>query len=418
MNVFDAFGIYLNLQRNQWRSPGEIRRIQCEKLRRLAAHAYRTVPFYRDRFDAAGITPDDLRTPEDLARLPVTTKAELQAAGPDAITSLAYPRGTLKEEHTSGSTGRPFTVRFDPRFVRVKNGMFLRALGAAGYRPGRKLMLVTADPPRPSRPLLRWRYASIQDPPERMHEILNEFRPQVLYGCMTALRQLATYIDATGAACHRPGVVVSTAETLDERTRHLLAETFGAEVFDIYGLTEIGFVAWECGRHDGYHLAEDTAIVECADGTDASPLVVTNLELWGMPLIRFQTGDLAQPKAAGPCACGRGLRRLEGLAGRVVDAVRRRDGGSVSPYRLTLALEHIAGIRRYQVVQEDFDDFLLRVEAGGDPGDGNPEDLEAAAREAIGGVLGPGIRVRLRREESLDPPPGRKFRVVESRLAT
>jgi phenylacetate-coenzyme A ligase PaaK-like adenylate-forming protein len=413
LNPFATANVYLGVQRNQWLSAEALRRMQCEKLRALVAHAYRTVPFYRDRFAAAGVGPEDLRTPEDLRAIPVTTKADLQAAGPDAVTSSAFPPEALTEEHTSGSTGRPLTVRFDPHFVRAKNAMFLRALGAAGYRPGQRLLLITGGRPHAPRPWLRWRYASLSDPPEGMLEALDRFRPHVLYGCMTALRQLAAHVRACGLPSHRPRVVVSTAETLDDRTRGLLAKTFRSEVFDIYGLTETGFVGWECGRHDGYHMAEDTAIVECAEGPEPAPLVVTNLELRAMPMIRFHTGDLGLPAPTGTCACGRSLRRLRRLAGRQVDAVRCRDGRTVSPYRMTLAIERIAGIRRYQLVQEDFEDFLLRVEGNGDLG-----GLEAAAREAIGDVLGPGMRVRLRPEESLDPPAGRKFRVVESHVAS
>jgi phenylacetate-CoA ligase len=127
MNLVAAYFTLRQLQRSQWLDRDSLRRLQEEKLRRLIDHAYRTVPYYRRRFDEAGITPNAIRSLDDLHRIPVTSKADLQHAGPEAITSSACSPDRLVLEHTSGSTGRPFTGRFDPHFVRVRNSLFLRA---------------------------------------------------------------------------------------------------------------------------------------------------------------------------------------------------------------------------------------------------------------------------------------------------
>jgi phenylacetate-CoA ligase len=405
---------YRGLLRTQWLDRAHLQALQEAKLRRLVEHAYRTVPYYRRRFDEAGIGPEAIRTAADLARLPPTTKADLQAAGLDAILSSAFRKEDLVPEHTSGSTGRPFTTWFDRRFVDLRNAMFLRALGIAGYRPGHRLMLVTSDRPTASKPLLRWRYVSIREPGERALAELRAFRPDVLYGCVTPLRQMALAAKATQASLPPLRAVVTTAESLDRPTRRLLAEAFGTAVLDIYGLTETGMVAFECDRHDGYHLAEDTAIVELlpTGRGDESSLVVTNLELYGMPLIRYQTGDLARPGPTGACGCGRALARIAAIEGRAVDSLRLPDEQTLSPYRLTLALEHIEGLLRYQVIQHALGSFVVRFE-------GRPEQAERIAAEiraAMASVVGPEATVQAQHEDSLEGAPGRKFRVVECRL--
>ena len=418
MSAVATLRAYAELRRNQWLDRDRLRGIQEAKLRRLVDHAYRTVPFYRRLFDGAGVHPSEVRTLDDLSKLPVITKADLQAAGPDALTSTAFDAARLHWEDTTGSTGEPFATRLDPRFIGMRNALFLRALTTAGYRVGQRLMLVAnfrkSTGKKHANEWLRWRYASIEDSAPQLLAGLQAFRPSILYGSTSPLRQLASFIAASNAPVPRLKAVITTSEMLDEATRRLLEDAFRAEVFDFYGLTETGFVAWECPRHDGYHLAEDTSITELAGTRPGEPssLVITNLELMAMPIIRFRAGDLAVAGPAERCACGRGLRRIARIEGRIVDIIRLPDGTVISPYRVTLAVKRVAGLRRFQVVQEDRDSFTLRFESS----DADAATTGTAAGEALQAELGPQARLTVRREASLDPPPGRKYRVVESRM--
>jgi len=376
------------------------------------------VPFYRDRWDAAGIGPESIRSLDDLARIPIVSKREMQAAGPEAITSTAFDAASLVEARTSGSSGRPFTIRFDARWLSVRRALFGRALMAAGYRPGRRLLMLTGGDKRQPPAWYRWRYASYKEEPARLLDELERFRPFAVYGWVTPLRELARHAREAGWQAHRPFVIVTTAETLDEATRRLLSETFGARVFELYGLTEMGTAASPCPSAGGFHLAEDVCLTEFPDEPtkgDAAPIVMTNLELYATPFIRFDTGDLAVPVSGDSverCACGRSLARIERIEGRLVDSVRLDSGRVISPFQLTIELEKIPGIERYQIIQEDVNRFTVRYE-GSELGS---DERERAARRALVRVVGPRCEVRTERHENLDPPPGRKFRVVESRL--
>ena len=258
-----------------------------------------------------------------------------------------------------------------------------------------------------------WRYISSEAPPELVLATFEAHRPHLLYGFLTPIRQMAQLARERGQV--RPlKALFTTAETLDPATRALLEDTFQTEIFDIYGCTEAGPLAWECRAHDGYHVAADAAVLEClADGIgEAGRVLVTSLDLRAMPLIRYEVGDLAVPAAAGPCPCGNRLPRLARIEGRIADCVRLADGRLLSPYRLTLAMEVVAGIDRYQIVQEDIGRFLIRAQG---PGRGEP-GVTAAAVSALQRPLGAGARVQLRWKDDLEPPPGRKFRPVECRL--
>ena len=408
-------GLHAAMRRAERLPPERLRRLQERKLKALVAHAHATVPFYRRRFEGIGLDPRDIRSLDDLEALPVVTKAELQAAGTEARLSSSFPAGALEHGRTSGSSGRPFEIFRDRHFARVRRAAFFRALCSGPYRPGHSILLVSGIPKRRQPRWMRWHSVSSEVEPERLLETINTLRPRFLYGFLTPLRQAAALVRDEGRSVHQVQGVYTTAESLDRRTREALESAFGAPVFDIYGTTEAGPVAWECAAHAGYHVAEDTTIVELlpSDTPGAHRLVATSLDLWGMPLLRYDVGDLAVDGPRERCACGRTLRRLARIEGRLVDCVRLADGRALSPYHLTLAVEEVPGIDRYQIVQTALDRILVRAQG---PGRDDPA-TPARVATAIHGVMGAGVAVQTRFEPDLDPPRGRKFRVVECRLA-
>ena len=407
---------YGRLRRAPWMGRTALRQLQEHKLRRLVQHAYDTVPFYRDHFDAAGVAPQAIRTQDDLALLPVVTKQDMLQAGPDAMTSRAFRPGTLRSVTTSGSSGQPFTIRCDPHWQAVQRALFVRALVTAGYRPGRRLLVLGESERRLAR-WRRWQYVRFDQAPARVLEEWNRWRPSVVYGWVSPLREMARYAQEAGHPVYAPQAVVTTAEGLDRSTRAALEASFGAPVFDVYGLTEMGIIACECRAHAGYHLAEDTVIAEWLEpevAGGARRLVLTNLDLWGTPFLRYDTGDLAAMGPPDACSCGRTFARLGHIDGRSVDCVQLRDGRVILPYQLTLELEHVAGLRRYQVIQNEFESFTVRYETGAR----DSTQIEMAVRRVLMQLLGSDADVRLERHTSLTPPAGRKFRVVECHLPT
>ena len=190
---------YRRLMRNQWLNRQKVQQIQEKKLRYVVNHAFATVPFYRNLYIDAGISPTHIETIEDLSKIPVIDKSTLQSTANNQIISSSYVGRELKSEHTSGSTGQPFSVHFDPGFVTIRNLLFLRALRSCGYFFGRRILLITdMRHKRVQNVMPGWHYASLLDPPEHHLKLLNRVKPFILYGCKTTLKLLAEHIESKG----------------------------------------------------------------------------------------------------------------------------------------------------------------------------------------------------------------------------
>ena len=394
----------------------ELDRIQNKKLGRLVRHAYATVPYYRTLMDRSGIKPVDIRSPADLASLPLTRKHDLQALSLDKIISSKFDPDHLTVEHTSGSTGQPFSLYFDPGFLRTRNILFLRALIACGYRPWKKVLLITdLKDKNGTGPLPGWYYTSILHPPEKLLQDLNRIKPDILYGCMTPLKILADFLHTSNHRFHRPTAIISTGETLDANTRQLIETAFATELFDFYGLTEMGIVGWECPQHEGYHLSQDTTIIEFVPDENLPNvyrLAMTNLNLYAMPLIRFETGDLVYKGLRKRCACSCRFPLVERFEGRTADVVKLENGEVISPYQLTCSLENITGLKQYQITQQKLNDFLIKVEIGGS----GFETPDHKIRSVLHSILGPSVNIHIQKTQARLANPGTKFRIVASEV--
>jgi phenylacetate-CoA ligase len=393
-----------------------IRRLQERKLRNLVRHAFDTVRFYRMRFKTDGVRPEDIGSIEDLNRIPTIRKSDLQSLSLDQIISNRYSFKELKIEHTSGSTGQPFSVYLDADFVMLRNLLFLRGLKTCGYNFGRRILLITDIKEKsvvgrfPG-----WHYVSILQTPDYHLKILNQIKPSLLYGCKTSLKLLAQYIETTRANAYTPKQIISTAESLDNSTRSLMREVFRAEVYDFYGLTEMGLVGWECPIHRGYHLSEDATILEFVpseNGLGACSVVMTNLHSMAMPLIRFETGDIVFPGENRPCPCGRSFAMFKRVEGRMADVIHTKGGTKISPYRVTCALERLSGLRTYQVIQESLEKFLVRIETDRYSGGPSEEKIRSVLCDIIGGE----VDITIEKQEQIIVKPGTKFRIVESHV--
>lgn len=382
-----------------------IEKLRNAKLSALLKHARATVPFYRDLFDERGISADQLSDPNVLQCLPVLTKAQLQQFGARLL-SDRYPAERRTVELTSGSSGQPFATHYDREYVIAKNLRFLRALFTCGYRPGKKLMLITERPTTRMSALRRWLYCPLDAAPEEHATRLRGFQPDYLYGCMTPLRLLARHLIDTGASFKPPSAVISTAEMLDPGTRALLERVFRAPVLDFYGMTEMGLVAWQASSGAPYVVATDGILIERITVPSApgwSRLVMTNLDLWAMPMIRYDTGDTG----AYGGAHGEDLLRIEG---RSVDCIIGPDQRLISPFQLTSALQHVGGLRRFRIRQTRPDEVEVDLEAD------VAASVTAETIARLAPLLGASFRIKPQIVGELRSGPGGKFRVVESLL--
>lgn len=410
MNLLSAGVETARLLRQQWLSADRIQALQWSRLQSIVRHAEKQSPFHRERFRAVGFSAEDLRSWDDFARIPVTTRADLQDS--ERLLAQGYAPGRMHRSHTSGSTGRPTTTYFDERAWMVgRHVLKLRARLACGLRPWDRIAVFQEEVPGGFHTSLAGRRASVSLhlPPAEILGDLETFAPTALYGPPSQLARLAE------AGARLPGLrlIFTSAELLDGLTRSRLERDFGAPVLDVYGCTEAKEVAWQCRERGGYHVNAEWVVAEIVEGEDPTGLpegtiLITSLYNRGMPLLRYRVGDTGR-RLEGGCSCGRGLPLIVPTAGRAVDYISLPSGGQVSPYTLTCSVETVPGLRQYQIIQETTDRVTVRVIPTGELDSGARESLQQALRPSL-----PGVEVRVDVVETLPREPSGKFRVVRS----
>lgn len=404
---------YPRLAREQWLLVEAIRRRQWQRFQAILQHAFTSSPFYRRRLRGAGITPDDIRSPDDVARIPITTREDLRDA--DELVARGFDRMRLKRSVTSGSTGRRTTSYFDAdAWLMAKHLLKLRARLACGARPWDRVALVQDEQATTRASALgRMRSFSIHRPIDDVLPELRAFAPSVVYGFPGHLLRLGQ----AAANSLRPRLVFTSGEMLDELTRSGIEDAFGAPVLDVYGCTEVKEIAWECPRREGYHVNADWLMLEVLHGRPdrrrpPGTLLVTPLFNYGMPLLRYEIGDTGETLAR-PCGCGRGLPLVRPTLGRSVDYLELEDGTIVPPYNLTCAIEDVAGMRQYQIVQRTLDRLEVRVVPRREFDDASRQQIQERLRPVLHGLT-----VEVRVVDEIAPEPNGKYRIVMSEATT
>ena len=370
------------LEQTQFDPPDVIRARQFVELKRILNHAYDTVPFYRERFRSAGLHPSDVKSFADYEQLPVLTKSDLRNRGEELRSAAKLPGEVIRKE-TSGSTGVAVRVHLDQRGLEWKYACTLRSDQWSGWRIGQPVAKVWGNPEYKKHGLkgrLRnWlvdraiHLDTLDVTDERLtqftHE-LNRHRPGLLFGHAHSLYLLACHIKKRRLSVVKPGGIISTSMLLHQYQRAVIEEVFHTPVTNRYGCEEVSLIASECETHDGLHLNSDSVYCEATPGQGSTPMLVTDLSNYAMPLLRYQVGDMVVPASGGRCSCGRGLPMIRSIEGREADYVLTPTGRLVSGISLTenFAL-HIAGAEQVQIVQETTDFLRLRVVPGREFGD-------------------------------------------------
>jgi phenylacetate-CoA ligase len=411
----------------------------------VLAFAAENVPHYRAQFRAAGLdatAPNALRT---LAALPVLTKADVQDKAAALCAERLPPGQTLAEPmSSSGTTGRPTRVqrgswaamvpvylrqreyrwyRFDPALKFA----YIRFAHHFSAKPDGSLLKDGETGTLPGWPYLREFFETgphvmfnVTSPVERQIAFLRETRPDYLMSFAESLEHLAF---AAGDA--RPAVslkgLVSTSEQLTPGMRRRVETGFGAPVRQNYGLNEIGPVAPECeaGR---FHVHTEHCWVEIVDGGgravapgETGRLLVTALNNAAMPLLRYDTGDLAIA-VAGDCPCGRRLPGFGGIVGRYSRIAFLPEGtltivGMLRETIETLPAAAMTGVRQFQIHQSRDSGFLLRVVSDA----ALPDPFRQSVNARWGGdPLAGNQALEIVRVDELARPSGGKFQVFTS----
>ena len=417
----------------------ELEQLQLERLQATLNRVYGHVPFYRKRFDAMGISPEDITSLSDLSRLPFTTKEDLRDNYPYGLFAVPM-REVVRVHASSGTTGSPTVVGYTRNDIKTWSNLVARILvaggvtkddvvqiafgyglftGAFGLHYGAERLGASVIP-------------TSSGNTARQIKVMMDFKT-------TALVCTPSYALLIGDSVREMGIPVSAlslkyglfgAEPWSEALRQEIEDKLGIVATDNYGLSEIigPGVSGECLERTGLHINEDHFLVETVDPETLKPvppgdtgeLVITTLTKEAFPMIRYRTRDLTC-LLAGDCPCGRTGRRMSRLMGRSDDMLIIK-GVNVFPSQIEAILFEIEGTEpHYQIIVDRkgaLDEATVLVEAG----EAIFFDQMRRQREMVERIekrlaqeLGISVEVKLVEKKTLQRFEGKAQRVIDNR---
>jgi len=424
-----------DLERSQWLSADEIRERQWLALKRMISHAYAQVPFYRAAFERSGVTPEDVRTWDDLARLPFLEKRHLQENQEDLI-ALPYRNEPLIVSHSGGSTGQPVEFKYHRDHYDRRVAAWMRADRWAGWELGERqvvMWLGVGSGVGERRRLEKWK--------ERLHwmtmrwkvltvtrlsretvreycEAMRSFAPRNMYGLAGGVYAFALLAEELGLEPPRMRGIILGAEKVFPHQKKKIEEVFRTPVFERYGCQEVCNIAEECDRHNGMHINADGLVVEVV-GNDGRPVpdgevgevVITSLDNFAMPFIRYRLGDMGilSPRR---CDCGRGLPMIKEVLGRTLDTIATPEGVFCAGVMMPHFMKEFTCVKEFQFVQERIDHLKLRLV----PAAGWSDEVRAFMERELRRYVGPTMRIEFEISDRIERAASGKYRMVISKV--
>jgi phenylacetate-coenzyme A ligase PaaK-like adenylate-forming protein len=452
----DILSRYRKLLLAEHYSKEAIRELQFQKLSAVLQHAYARSPFYRQRFMEIGLIPQDIKTMEDMRRIPPLTRRDLTERRLDLLdtryreSALAADRAVkgrsspvyialtrrhgLIRRNTSGSTGIP-TVFYEDGSTTALNWVHeLRLKHWFGLRPGAKeaRMSVIASQYKdnskiPSLRQLLWNQMTLPGYflSDREYELcvrkIRKFRPRILWGPTAALTGLARFVRRTNEDISQclPDLLITRAAPLYAHEKDLLTEVFGCPVTNIYGTRELGHVAMNC-PHGSAHVNQLNYLVEI-ESVDikqgsAGPgnILVTPLFESPMPFLRYRVGDIAE-LGESDCPCGRPQMVIKKMMGRTGEVFKTQDGRLIEPGFWCIAFEGrrlSRDVERFQVVFRRQDCVRIRIVRRA----GFSAETEADLRHYLDENFPSGIQFELEYVPEIKPQSSGKYLLIVNEI--
>jgi phenylacetate-CoA ligase len=395
------------LNRIQWLTRNELKALQQKKLHRLLSYAYQYVPYYRRLFAQVSFRPDDvLANPDSFRKVPILTKALIRANFDALLTTESTRRAQMGHLTTGGSTGHPLIFMQDPSFRDYVTADIHRHLGWAGWELGQihayiwgaNFEIAASQTLRVK--LMNWTlnrfvtnaYVLSEESMGAFAAQIRRYRPRILFGYPSSLYRFTEFVRDHNLDDIRFDAIFASAEVLYPAQREFIEEIFDGRMFDRYGTRELGGISCECQAHTGLHASIDNNYIEIIKDLDSNQpanrgetghVIVTNLNNYGMPFIRYSVEDMGAWSLRGDCPCGRQLPLMDLVQGRRIDMFKTRDGRSVwggfaSP------LFGIPGVERFQLVQKSVDLVVARIVRNGELDRARLATIERTVKTALG----------------------------------
>ena len=417
----------------------ELETLQLQRLQDTVMRVYYRVPFYRRRMDECGVTPDDIKSLDDIRRLPFTTKADLRDNYPFGL--FAVPREEVVRIHgSSGTTGKPTVVGYTRRDLNTWTELVARMATAAGVSDKDTVQIAFGYGLFTGGFGLHYGCelcgASVipasSGNTDRQLMLMQDFGTTALVCTPTYALHIAEVAEDRGIDMTKLPLRVGLfgGEPWSDSMRVQIEQRLDIIATDNYGLSEVmgPGVTGECLERNGHHIAEDHFVPEILDPEtltavcegEAGELVFTSLTKEAFPVIRYRTRDITR-FIPGECSCGRTLRRMTRITGRNDDMLIIR-GVNVYPSQIEEVLMNMKGTEpHYQLIVERrgaLDTLEVQVEVSPDMFDDEMKRMKTFQEKIaakIHSVLGIGVKVTLVEPKTLERFMGKAKRVVDKR---
>ncbi len=412
--------------------------LQNKRLAKTVKHVYDNVPFYREKMVAAGVSPEDIRTIDDLKKLPFSYKQDLRDTYPYGL--FAVPLKDIVRLHaSSGTTGKQIVVGYTANDMEIWNTCVARALTAAGCTDedivhisyGYGLFTGGLGADGGAKKIGATTVPVSSGNTQRQVTILKDFGSTILCCTPSYALHIAETLYANGMTKDDISLKAGIfgAEPWTNEMREQIQDLLGLKAFDIYGLTEIlgPGVAFECDEQSGMHINEDHFIVEVIDPDTGEvlpedtqgELVFTCITKEAFPILRYRTRDIGVITRK-PCSCGRTLVKMTKPRGRTDDMLIIR-GVNVFPSQIETVLIEKGYTANYRIIVDranNFDSIEVQVEISNETFTDTIKGLSKREKEladALKNLLGVAAKVTLMEPNSIPRSEGKAVRVIDKR---
>jgi phenylacetate-CoA ligase len=403
-NKTSILATYRFLLESQFWSESQMFDYRLAKLKKLLVHAYQNVPYYNSLFSSIKLKPGDIRTFEDLHKIPVLTKETARRENNNLI-SRNYSKRHVLKGITGGTTGPPLPLLRDSGDLSFTWAAFYRWYTWMGIDMGDRVTKIWGTRTVLSQPLKKrilnevknWYYNRSFVNSFDLNEgtlnaainSLNSFKPVLIRGYLSALFQIAEFMkDNDISLTFKPKAVSSTTETVLDPFRQLIQKQFSAPFYDQYGCGECNSMAFEAGDGCGLYVAAEHVYIELLNDSNAlvtnqeGRIILTNLDNLAMPFIRYENGDSAIP-TENAANMKFNLPLIKSISGRTADTIVLANGSKVHGVFFTDILNELNAknpdnIHRFQVYQDTPGEIEFRIESGNKPDDFYLLKLETA----------------------------------------
>jgi len=416
------------LQSSQWYSNEKLRAVQWIKIKKLIEHCYENSVFYNKKFKETGIKPGDIRGFEDMNKIPFLTKNDLRFLF-NRILCENFS-GKTEKCHSGGTYGKPVIILRDSISSAYARAAFLRCIGWYGLQYGDRQLRIWGAPLAAENKLKekakdfllnRNRISAFnidKSKAGKYYRMIMRYRPKYIYGYASAVFRLCRIFSEKklDGKDLRIKYVVTTAEPLFKYQREFIENYLNAVLINEYGCSETGPIAQECPEGK-MHINMENVFLEFIEmpGKKTKEIVITDLNSYSMPILRYKIGDTGSSEGAG-CACGRRSDLFDFKAGRVVDSLLSVDGkyiaGNMFGYIAFELSQKYGGVKEYRITQTERKKIKVKISSDGTLSKKALDFMTDRIKE----ILGSEMEVKYQFVEEIPLEPSGKRIYVENKL--